>query len=160
MKKMDYNGIMLCKIQANLFKNYREYSSCSPYFFIRRFMNSHLSERFDDMTILLEASSDETFINEIDEQYGMTFFGKADSISPEVMYWVGYVYRYWSYIYEVPSHLLFKQVQPKLLFDRYALYHSMDVEYAIERICEEETILISPNKTLQEIIDEFIKDNQ
>lgn len=162
MKQMDYNGITLCKIQASLFENYSSFSSCSPYVFIRRFMNSELAKRFDNTTILLESSSNKTFIDEINEQYGSTSFGK-DNIDKEIMYWVGYVYRYWSYIYDVPSYILFRHVQPKMLIDRYYIFHSMDVKYAIDRICEEEEIYIAPNKTITELIDEyinFIKNNK
>lgn len=150
---------MLCRIQADLFQNYRDYSPCSPYFFIRRFMNSRLAERFDDLTILVEASSNETFVDEIDEQYGKTTFGNPDSVSREVMYWVGYVYRYWTYIEDSPSAFIFQYVSPRMLIDRYPLYHTMDIEYAINRICEEEKISIPPKKTLEEIIDEVFKMN-
>lgn len=157
MKKMTNNGLLLCKIQADLFANYSSFTSCSSYVFIRRFMHSNLAKRFDDTTVLLDASNNETFINELIEQYGKTTFGKSNQIDKEVMYWVGYVYRYWSYAYEVPSSTLFMHVQPKLLIDRYKLYHSMDVEYLIERISEEEKIMIAPNKTIAELLDEYIK---
>lgn len=157
MRKMTYSGIILCKMQASLFANYKSFSNCSPYVFIRRFMNSDLAKRFDDTTVLLESSCNETLILEVDEQYGRTAFGKNVSLDKDLLYWVGYVYRYWSYIYEVPSATLFQHVQPKILIDRYPLYHSMDVEYVVERICEEEEIYIPPNKSLDDILDEFIK---
>jgi len=157
MKKMTNNGILLCKIQADLFANYRSFSNCSPYFFIRRFMNSDLAKRFDDSTVLADISSNKTFIDEIDEQYGKTSFGKNNnSISNEMMYWVGYVYRYWSYTYEISSKALIMHVNPNILFNRYELYHSMDVSYLIDRICEEEDIMIPPNKTIEEILRDFI----
>jgi hypothetical protein len=156
MKEMDYNGLTLCKIQASLFENYSNFSSCSFYVFVRRFMNSELAERFDDTTILLDASSNKTFIDELNHQYGITKFGQ-NTINKEIMYWVGYIYRYWSYIYEVPSNVLFRHVQPKQLIDRYYVFHSMDPKYAIDRICEEDNISIQPNKTLDEALNEYIK---
>ena len=118
-------------------------------------MNSELATRFDDKTVLLEASSNETFMNELDEQYGKTTFGNSKVVDQEVMYWVGYLYRYWSYVYDVPSSLLVNQVKPNMLFSRYELYHSQDLNYVIERIIEEDEILIHPKKTLQEVLDEY-----
>lgn len=155
MKTIDNNGILLCKIQANLFKNYASFSQCSPYFFVRRFMNSELATRFDDKTVLLEASSNETFVSELDEQYGKTSFGNPNSVDKEIMYWVGYLYRYWSYVYNIPSSTLINHVKPDMLFSRYELYHSQDMSYVVERITEEEQIMIRPNKTIQEVLDEY-----
>ena len=134
---MDKNGLILCKMQGELFENYSEFSSCSPYVFIRRFMYSKLAQRFDNKLILLDCSSVQTMVEEIDEQYGPTRFGHKVIYSKEIMYWVGYVYRYWAYIYEVPSSSLYAHVIPSILYDRYEMYHTMDVEYAIKRIIEE-----------------------
>ena len=156
MKEMDYNGLTLCKIQASLFENYFNFSSCSFYVFVRRFMNSELAERFDDTTILLDASSNKTFIDELNHQYGITKFGQ-NTINKEIMYWVGYIYRYWSIKYDIPSYQLFKYVKPKKLIDRYYIFHSMDVDYAIERIIEEEKIAFPKKKSIDDLINEFVK---
>lgn len=155
MRKMTNNGLLLCKIQADLFANYASFTHCSPYVFIRRFLFSDLAKRFDDTTVLLDSSSNQTFIDEIDEQFGKTTFGGGKSINREVMYWIGYVYRYWAYTYEIPSSELFGKVQPKILEKRYELYHSMDVEYLIERIIEEEHIDLMTTKQLLDLLEEF-----
>lgn len=155
MKKMTNNGLLLCKIQADLFANYASFSNCSPYFFIRRFMFSDLAKRFDNTTVLLDSSSNKTFIDEIDQQFGKTTFGSGKSIDSEIMYWIGYVYRYWAYIHEIPSNELFIKVQPKILESRYKLYHSMDVEYLIQRIIEEEHIVLMTNKQLLDLLEKF-----
>ena len=160
MKKADYNCTVLCKMQANLFFEYDNYESCSPTVFIRRFMNSDLAKRFDDYTVLLDISSNETFIQELNEQYGETTFGKTEPQLKEAMFWVGYLYRYWCFVYEIPSKKLIRYVNPKMLLDRYYVYHSMDLDYAIERICEEEKILLKPNKTIEELLEELMKLNE
>ena len=160
MKKADYNCTVLCKMQANLFFEYDNYVSCSPTVFIRRFMNSDLAKRFDDYTVLLDISSNETFIQELNEQYGETTFGKTEPKLKEAMFWAGYLYRYWCFVYEIPSKKLIRYVNPKMLLDRYYVYHSMDLDYAIERICEEEKILLKPNKTIGELLEELMKLNE
>lgn len=159
MRAMNDNGRILCKIQGKLFANYSSFSKCSPYVFIRRFMHSDLAKRFDDTTILLEASNNNTFVNEIIEQYGETNYGDPDSVDKEVLYWLGYVYRYWAFVYEVPSFILIQHVKPKSLVDRYPLYHSMDMEYLIERISEEEQVMIAPKKSLEELLSEYLENH-
>ena len=156
MRKMDYNGLILCKLQASLFSDYRDLTPCSPNVFIRRFMFSHLAERFDDLLILIESSSNQTFVEDINNQYGETKYGCNVSFNKEVLYWVGYVYRYWCFIYEIPSSKLYQYVSPKMLIDRYPLYHSMDIEYVIERIIEEEKLEIPLKKSLDDILKEYI----
>ena len=157
MKKInDINRTMLCNLQANLFEHYRKYCDCSPSVFVRRFMLSDLAKRFDDKTVLLEISSEKTFVDEINAQYGITHRGQNETVSTEALFWTGYVYRYWSYVYGVPSKLLVQYVSPKALFNRYYVYHSMDLDYAIERICEEEKICLAPNKTIEEILEDLI----
>ena len=155
MKKCDYNCLTLCHIQANLFYEYASFANCSPSIFIRRFMNSKLAKRFDDYTVLLDNSTNQSFIDELNEEYGSTSFGQPPENS-EPMYWVGYVYRYWSYVYEIPSKVLIRFVQPNMLLRRYYLYHSMDIEYAIERISEEESLHIAPQKSIDEVLNDFV----
>ena len=156
MKNTGFNCNVLCKMQANLFYSYSDYANCSPLFFIRRFMNSNLAKRFDDYTILLDSSSNETLVDELNEQYGETSFGKPIPELKEALYWVGYLYRYWCYTFGVSSKNLVAKVHPKMLVDRYYLYHSMDLDYVIERISEEENISFPPKKTIHEILEELM----
>lgn len=158
MKKLTNNDLLLCRIQAELFANCGLFCNYSSLVFVRRFMYSNLAKRFDDTTILLEVSTFKSMIEEIDEEYRKTTFGKYKNEDKEKMYWLGYVYRYWAIAYELPSNVLYQEVNPKLILDRYYLYHSMDINYVIERIVEEEKIFIRPNKTLLEIIEEYCKE--
>lgn len=159
MRKAGLNCIMLCKMQGNLFAHYYKYCDCSPLVFVRRFMTSKLAERFDDLTVLLEVSSEKTFVDEINAQYGITHHGKKTDKDEEVLFWTGYIYRYWCYVYEISSKKLVQHLNPGKLFRRYYLYHSMDLQYAIERIAEEEKIYLPPRKSIEEILDELIKSN-
>lgn len=157
MRPISDNAIILCRMQGDLFANYSDFSPCSPLVFIRRFMFSRLAERFDDISVLCEISSIKTFCDEINEQYRPTAFGKSDSFSKEALYWTGYMYRYWAYRYEISSSELYRHVKPKMLLERYYLYHSQDPEYVIERISEEEKIELPPKKRIEDILKEYIK---
>lgn len=159
MSKISYNLRLLCNLQGNLFSHYRDFCSCSPYVFIRRFMNSNLSRRFDNQTILLEQSSNESFVEELNEEYGETKFGKPDIVKREPLYWVGYLYRYWANTRNVSSSILYANIKPDKLVQRYFIYHSMDLDYAIDRIIEEEGISFEcaiGEKDIMEVIEEYI----
>lgn len=166
MSKISYNLRLLCNLQGNLFANYHELCFCSPYIFIRRFMNSNLAKRFDDQTILLEQSSTQSQVEELNEEYGTTSFGNPKTVDQECLFWVGYIYRYWANSRNIPSRYLIHKVKPDKLISRYNIYHSMDLDYAIDLIIEEEGLSfseINQNKDLMQVINDYLdylKDNK
>lgn len=159
MREKNYNCSVLCRMQANLFMHFMDYENCSPSVFIRRFMNSDLAKRFDNLEIVLERSSNASLTREIDEQYGPTYFGNPNKIDPEVLYWTGYVYRYWSFTREISSKSLYNIVKPEILFERYPIYHSFGLDYLIDRITEELHLVFpeKENKNLTKILEEFLE---
>ncbi len=158
MRNFDYNGQTLAKIQGELFAEYPACEKCSPLIFIRRFMNSNLARRFDNLTVLSDADSIYTFVDELNEEYGVTKFGDPNLFPPEVLYWVGYLLRYWCFTYEISSRQLIKKINLKTIFQRYYIYHSMDPALAIENIIEEENIKIENEVDILSIIEEFRKE--
>jgi hypothetical protein len=52
------------------------------------------------------------------------------------MYWIGYLYRYYSYTYEKTSVQAYKTIKPKELRGLFLAYHTMDTAQAIDRILE------------------------
>ena len=66
-------------------------------------------------------------------------YGKEKYTNNE-MYWIGYLYRYFSYTYELSSYRVYKMVKPKELRNLYLPYHTLSVEQAIERILEAKNI--------------------
>lgn len=160
MKDFDYNGHTLARIQGDLFENYSVCQKCSPYIFIRRFMNSKLAKRFDNTTILGEASSIYTFVDELNEEYGDTNFGNPNLFNPDVLYWVGYLLRYWCFTYEISSKTLINKINLKGIFQRYYIYHSMDPSLAIENIMEEDHITFEKERDIMSILRELMKETE
>ena len=156
MRDSNYNCQVLEKMQGELFSNYMRYEICSPLIFIRRFMYSDLAKRFDNQTVLLESSSIQLMVDEINAQYGVTNYGKVESINTEALFWVGSLLRHWCFTYEIRSKLLVAMIDIKKIINRYPLYHSMDFDYAIKRIIEEDKIRID-RKDILEIIKEIEK---
>ena len=65
------------------------------------------------------------------------------------MYWIGYLYRYFSITYELTSVQVYKIVKPKELRGLFLPYHTMDPSQAIERILEAKGMLTDENAELE-----------
>ena len=135
MKEFDEYGLKMCQYQGNLFRKSVERTKCSSLIFLRRFMYSKTAERMDKEGILFEAFSAMDVIEEIENDYGESDYGTI-RYSQEELYWIGYIYRYWSYTREISSKALYRLVKPEELRKLYFPYHSLDPDQAIERIME------------------------
>lgn len=135
MKKIDNDGLLLCEIQAKTFELSCEAQNTSSEIFIRRFMNSEAAKRLDNMTVLQSNMQAADLLILIDEEYGRSEYGSV-KYSPNELYWIGYIYRYYAYTYDKTSKQVYKTVKPKELRDLFLLYHTMDPAQAIDRILE------------------------
>lgn len=152
MKKIDKDGLILSDIQGIIFEKSLEKTDCSSEIFIRRFMNSDISSEFDSSSFLDGSLIVDDVFDLINEQYGNTNYGKT-RFGKEALYWIGYIYRYFAYTYNLTSKQVYNIVKPKELAERYYVYHTFDCAFAIERILEEKGISFDdPNKRLFEFI--------
>ncbi len=135
MKPIDLLGLKLCAYQAELFERSRTRTNCSSKIFIRRFMNSELATRMDQIGFLFDSTSTDDALKELENQYGVTSYGQQ-KFAPAELYWIGYLYRYWAYTEGKSSKQLYKIVKPEILSKVYLPYHSLDPLQAIERIKE------------------------
>lgn len=136
MKKMDSIGLKMCGYQAMLFECSLEQTDCSSAIFIRRFMNSDLAKRMDSTGFLFDSTDVRDAINELENQYGSSSYG-VEKYSREEMHWIGYLYRYWTYVSEKTSKQIYRMMKPGELRKLYFPYHSLDPLQVIERITEE-----------------------
>lgn len=135
MKKMDKDGLLLCELQAKAFEMSVEKTTTSSEIFIRRFMNSQITRSIDHGDILQTNMQAEDLLDRVEEQYGFSEYGSVKYTHNE-MYWIGYIYRYFSYTYELSSVQVYKIVKGKELRELFLPYHTMDPTQAIERIFE------------------------
>ena len=154
MRKIDHDGLLLCKIQGTIFENSLQKTSTSSEIFVRRFMLSNIAKEFDSKAYLDSSITKDEVFELIDDEYGESSYGK-NKYSGEVLYWIGYLYRYFSYTYELTSKQVYRYVKPKELNGLYLVYHSFDCAQAIERILEAKNISFDAdeqNKRLLKII--------
>lgn len=139
MKKIDKCGLILCNIQGNLFEESLLHASSSSEIFIRRFMNSKISKEFDNLSFLDDSKTRIDVYASIEVEYGKTEYGKI-KYEKEELFWIGYIYRYFSYTYDLSSRQVYKIIKPKELRQAYLAYHTMDCSIAIQRLLEEKNI--------------------
>lgn len=144
-REMDQEGLFLCDIQGKIFQQSVSDEGCSSSIFIRRFMNSSFVGRMDSLAFLNENMTIEDVFEEINIEYGKTDYGKI-KFSIEEMYWIGYIYRYLSYIYQVDSKNAYKIIKGSELRKLYFSYHTLDAMNAIERILESKFIMLNKDK--------------
>ena len=135
MKKIDKDGLLLCDLQAKTFELSLSLQNSSSEIFIRRFMNSDLAKKMDNLAVLQTNIQPRDALDLIDEEYGKSNYGSV-KYTPNEMYWIGYIYRYYSYTYRKSSVQAYKTVKPKELRGLFLPYHTMDPAQAIDRILE------------------------
>ena len=123
----------LCDIQGRLFELSLEKGFESADF-IQKFMNSKTCVFFDmpydrlqwaGEGYILENLLDETPIIARDSNYGK-----------EVLYWIGYVYRYWHLLTGESSTEIYAQADAEQMDECYLGFHTLDVAMAIEDLKE------------------------
>ena len=148
MKQMDRDGLLLCELQAKTFESSIDFILTSSEIFIRRFMNSRIVKTIDNGAVLQTNMQSKDILESVEEQYGSSKYGSVKYTHNE-MYWIGYLYRYFSYSYGISSLQAYKIVKPKELRGLFLPYHTMSPEQAIERILEAKNMLFDDEVELK-----------
>lgn len=135
MRKIDKDGLLLCDMQGKVFELSVTAQDNSSEIFIRRFMNSEVAKQLDNMAVLQSNIQAADILSLIDEEYGKSNYGSV-KYTPNELYWIGYLYRYFAYTYDKTSVQVYKIVKPKELRGLFLPYHTMDPSQAIDRILE------------------------
>ena len=124
----------LCDIQGRLFELALKNGYDCPKF-IDFFMNSRAASALDDVYDRLQWAGEEYILDELDEEAGG--LKKAGTVyNLEVMYWSGYVYRYWHYYTGEYSHEIYKIADARTMNECWSGFHTFDVEMAIDDLKE------------------------
>ena len=126
MRKMDKDGLLLCDLQGSAFELSVELTSTSSEIFMRRFMNSKVAKMIDNESVLQMNLQSKDIIKRVEEEYKESKYGSVKYTKNE-MYWIGYLYRYFSYTYELSSTQVYKIVKPKELRGLFLPYHTLGV---------------------------------
>lgn len=86
-------------------------------------MNSKICKSIDDGGILQTNMNDYDVVERVQEQYGESQYGSVKYTANE-LYWIGYIYRYYSYTYELSSIQVYKIIKPKELRELFLAYYN------------------------------------
>lgn len=139
MKTIDKDGLLISTFQGNVFASSIDKLECSSEIFMRRFMLSNIAIEFDSLAVLDDSLTINEVYSRIEEEFGKSTYGSV-KYEKEVMFWIGYIYRYFAYTYNLSSKYIYKLVKPKELNELYYTYHTFDPKVAIENILEEKNI--------------------
>ena len=132
MKSESYE-LQLCNIQGKLFELSlkKGYSSEN---FIRAFMQSKVAESLDSLYDRLQWAGEEYILEELEDEVKLDYGKTYDK---EVLYWIGYIYRYWHYYTGESSKEIFRIADGKTMNFCWLGYHTYDVQLAIEELKKE-----------------------
>ena len=60
----------------------------------------------------------------------------GEKYSPEVLYWIGYLYRYWACTRGEQSKRIYRQAPAKTMKRNYMAFHTFDPDVAIDDLIE------------------------
>lgn len=134
MTDLSLEKSQLCDIQGRLFELALKNGYDCPAF-IESFMNSQAAAALDDTYDRLQWAGEEYILEELDEEvHGLKKAGETYPM--EVMYWTGYVYRYWHYYTNEDSAAIYKTADAETMKDCWPGFHTFDVEMAIDDLKE------------------------
>lgn len=136
-RKIDRDGLLLCDLQGEAFELSLTAQDTSSEIFIRRFMHSSVAKELDNLRALQTNLHARDILARIDEEYGRSSYGSI-KYTPNEIFWIGYIYRYFSYTYSLSSLQVYKMIKPGELRSLFLPYHTMDPAQAIDRILESE----------------------
>ena len=148
MKQLEKDERILCELQGSIFeKSATEYKTSSA-IFVRRYMNSEYASTMDRMGFIDRPTNEKEAFESLNEQYGDSEYG-SEIYSADELYWIGYIYRYWACLYDVPSRVIYKICNVRYMHRVYYAYHTLDPENAIARIFEAKGISTNEDDQIQ-----------
>ena len=127
--------LKLCDIQGRLFELSAEkkYNSAA---FIRVFMTSNTAKELDSKYNRMQWAGEEYLLEEVATTAGDALSIDGETFSKDVLYWIGYIYRYWHYYSGEDSSKIYKQAPVETMKRNYMIFHTMDPVLAIEDLKE------------------------
>ena len=144
--------LKLCDIQGRLFElsGAKGYASAP---FIKAFMTGEVARGLDSKYNRLQWAGDEYLLAEVADTAGLTTGGIV--YDKEVLYWAGYLYRFWHFHTGEDSKEIYKQATSKIMNRNWLIFHTFAPEVAIENLKE---IYRQKGKcNIQDISDSFWK---
>lgn len=127
--------LKLCDIQGRLFELSVDRQIGSA-MFVKSFMNSETAKYLDSKYNRMQWAGEEYLLEEVIEEAKDKLNPEGELYPKDVIYWIGYIYRYWHYYTEESSRAICKQAPVETMKRNYLMFHTMAPEVAIEDLKE------------------------
>lgn len=127
--------LKMCDIQGRLFELSadKEYGSAN---FVKVFMNSEVARALDSTYNRMQWAGEEYLLEEIAAAAGDKLEKSGEIYSKDILYWIGYLYRFWHYYTNEDSAKIYKQAPVGTMKRNYMMFHTMAPELAVENFKE------------------------
>ena len=127
--------LKMCDVQGRLFV-LSVVNSYGSEKFVKIFMKSETAKELDSSYNCKQCFGEEYLFDEVIEMAGNIFKENDEIYSPECIYWIGYIYRYWHYMTGESSKEIYKQAPVKVMKQNYEKLYMMTPEEIIEVLKE------------------------
>lgn len=127
--------LQICDIQGRVFKLSADEGYASARF-IRTFMTSEVAKALDSKYNRMQWAGEEYLLEELADIERNRLTKEGEIFSKDVLYWIGYLYRYWHYYTNEDSTKIYKQAPVGTMKRNYLMFHTMAPELAIENLKE------------------------
>ena len=132
---MDELQLKLCDIQGRLFELSADnnYGSAN---FVKVFMTSEVAKALDSTYNRMQWAGEEYLLEELADIVGDKLSKEGEIFSRDILYWMGYLYRYWHYYTNESSKEIYKQAPVKVMKQNYEKLYLMTPEEVIDLLKE------------------------
>ena len=127
--------IKMCDIQGRLFE-LSDDKGLGSAAFVKFFMLSEVAKGLDSKFNHMQWAGEEYLLDEIVSTSSEKLTGDGEVYSKDILYWIGYLYRYWHYYTDEDSVKIYKQAPVQTMKRNYMIFHTMDPVVAIENLKE------------------------
>lgn len=125
--------LKMCDIQGRLFElsGVKGYDSIP---FVKAFMTGDVAKGLDSKFNRMQWAGEEYLLAELAENAQLPAGGTV--YDQEVLYWAGYLYRFWHYTTGEDSKEIYKQASAETMSRNWLIFHTLAPEVAIEDLKE------------------------
>ena len=134
----------LCELQADIFESSAEVFKCSSPYFVARFMKSAIVNKLDNTSDSYNYMSITSMLFMLRLEYPSLCKKEGLHYPPQVLRWIGYIYRAYSILKKRGSHKIYKQLKVEKLLTLYEAFHTFSVEYCVDQL---EILINEKNET-------------
>lgn len=132
---MDELQLKLCDIQGRLFELSAEKKIPSASF-IKAFMTSETAKELDSRYNRMQWMGEEYLLEEVLSANVDAISASGEVFPKDILYWIGYIYRYWHYYSGEDSAKIIRQAPVATMKRNFMIFHTMDPVLAIENLKE------------------------